>query len=46
MADYSAFEKPEYFWNRELSWVRFNERILSEAEDEQIPLFERLKFIS
>lgn len=32
--------------NRELSWLRFNERVLQEAEDEKVPLFERLKFIS
>ena len=44
--DYSAFEKPEYFWNRELSWIRFDERILEEAKDSTIPLFERLKFLS
>ncbi len=44
--DYSAFEKTEYFWNRELSWIKFDERILNEAKDPTIPLFERLKFLS
>ena len=44
--DYSAYEKPEYYWNRELSWLRFNGRVLGEAQDASIPLFERLKFIS
>ena len=44
--DTKKFEKPEYFVNRELSWIKFNERVLSEARDKTIPLFERLKFIS
>ena len=43
---YTEYEKGEYFWNRELSWLGFNERILEEAKDKQIPLFERLKFMS
>ena len=38
--------KPEYFTNRELSWLDFNYRVLGEARDKTIPLFERLKFLS
>lgn len=42
----AELNKPENFWNRELSWLEFNYRVLSEARDKQIPLFERLKFLS
>ena len=44
--DIAPYKKPEYFRNRELSWVSFDERVLNEARDKSIPLFERLKFIS
>lgn len=40
------FTKPDYYKNRELSWVQFDNRILEEARDKSIPLFERLKFLS
>ena len=38
--------KPQYFENRELSWIKFDERVLNEARDKTIPLLERLKFVS
>ena len=38
--------KPEYYENRELSWLKFNYRVLNEARDKNIPLLERLKFVS
>ncbi|KYG89320.1 RNA degradosome polyphosphate kinase [[Bacillus] sp. KCTC 13219] len=38
--------KPEYYNNRELSWLAFNERVLEEAEDITNPLLERLKFLA
>ncbi|MBQ7562444.1 MAG: RNA degradosome polyphosphate kinase [Lachnospiraceae bacterium] len=37
---------PRYYYNRELSWLLFNERILGEARDKNNKLFERLKFLS
>lgn len=40
------FERPEYYTNRELSWLGFNSRILGEARDKTLPLLERLKFLS
>ncbi|WP_022765419.1 RNA degradosome polyphosphate kinase [Butyrivibrio sp. XPD2006] len=40
------FENPKLYINRELSWLQFNSRVLSEAEDISNPLFERLKFLS
>src|SRR5688572_24860070 len=36
---------PRLYLNRELSWLTFNERVLAEAKDPSLPLFERLKFL-
>ncbi|WP_330414370.1 RNA degradosome polyphosphate kinase [Lachnotalea glycerini] len=40
------FNNPHYYQNRELSWIRFNKRVLGEARDKNNPLLERLKFLS
>ncbi len=40
------FYESENYVNRELSWLEFNYRVLSEARDKNLPLFERLKFLS
>src|SRR5918911_1102828 len=37
---------PELYANRELSWLDFNDRVLQLAEDESLPLLERVKFLS
>ena len=42
----NQFSNPQYYANRELSWIQFNYRVLGEARDKSIPLFERLKFLS
>src|SRR3979490_2229982 len=37
--------EPRLFLNRELSWLAFHERVLEEARDPSLPLYERLKFL-
>ena len=34
------------YMNRELSWLKFNERVLEEAENTEVPLCERMNFVS
>ncbi len=46
MAENTSKSKYKYMQNRELSWLRFNERVLQEAVGKDTPLYEKLKFIS
>lgn len=39
-------KKYSYTQNRELSWLRFNKRVLEEAQDSAVPLLERMKFVA
>jgi len=39
-------KNPDLYNNRELSWLQFNTRVLKQAQDESLPLLERLKFLA
>ena len=46
MSKAEGFYKPQYYDNRELSWLKFEQRVLNEAKDKSIPILDRLKFVS
>ena len=41
-----VLDDPALYFNRELSWLQFNRRVLEEAQDPTVPLFERVKFLA
>ncbi|MCY3750740.1 MAG: hypothetical protein OXG54_04990, partial [Gammaproteobacteria bacterium] len=43
--DTQNLSNPEFYINRELSLLEFNRRVIAQAEDESMPLLERLKFL-
>ena len=45
-AEAPPLDAPELYFNRELSWLDFNDRVLELAEDENTPLLERAKFLA
>src|SRR6266852_3038811 len=44
--DDPALDDPSLYLNRELTWLAFNQRVLAEAENDQNPLLERVKFLA
>ncbi len=46
MSKAEDFKNPKYYDNRELSWLKFEHRVLNEAKDKEIPILDRLKFVS
>jgi len=40
------FDNPKYYFNRELSWLKFNQRVLQESIDRSNPLMEKLRFLT
>ncbi len=40
------YNDTKYYENRELSWIKFNRRILDEARDKSLPILERIKFLA
>ncbi|MBU0561890.1 MAG: polyphosphate kinase 1 [Bacteroidetes bacterium] len=44
--NFKKYFKPENFFNRDLSWVEFNRRVINEAFVEDLPLLDKIKFIS
>src|ERR1700729_257357 len=41
-----SLDNPQYFLNRDTSWLAFNRRVVEEAQDEGNPLLERVKFLA
>ncbi|MCF8241128.1 MAG: polyphosphate kinase 1 [Melioribacteraceae bacterium] len=44
--DLKKYFEPQNFFNRDLSWLEFNRRVLEEALDENLPLLDRIKFVA